>query len=84
VNDKIFTRAQFIARLRKNNYPSSMIRELLERWDMGAKLYGAFDLTSRDWLKEAWEEELDRVVYTEAAYEQRDRALETARQHGRV
>jgi len=38
-------------------------RELLERFDHGAKTHGELDLTARDWIQEAHEEELDRRAY---------------------
>lgn len=38
--------------------------QLLKRYDNGMATYGSEpDLTSRDWVQEAYEEELDRIAY---------------------
>lgn len=46
-----------------DRYQSEQKDHLLQRFDVGAREYGALDLDSRDWLIERREEQLDSLAY---------------------
>jgi hypothetical protein len=61
VYDDIFTREQYAAAF--DAYAKRIKAELLERFDRGAEVYGILRLTSRDWVKEKHDEDLDSLAY---------------------
>ena len=61
VYDDIFTREQYQAAIRA--YCQRLERDLLHRFDNGAEVYGVLRLTSRDWVKEKHDEDLDSLAY---------------------
>jgi len=61
VYDDIFTREQYEAAI--DAYAKRIKAELLERFDRGAEVYGILRLTSRDWVKEKHDEDLDSLAY---------------------
>ncbi len=68
--DDIFSREQYAEAI--DAYHSRIKAELLERFDRGAELYGVLRLTTRDWVKEKHDEDLDSLAY-EIFEEERER-----------
>ena len=59
--DEILTRAGYESAI--DRYCDRLKRELLSRFDNGAEVYGVLRLTSRDWVKEKHDEDLDSLAY---------------------
>lgn len=62
MSGRLLTRDEFIKAL--DETLAKEREESIARFDWGAQIYGeTVDLTGRDWLKEAHEENLDRRLY---------------------
>lgn len=62
MNRRILTREQFEEYL--DEHLARLREDYMRRWTLGASRYGEdVDLTSREWMKEGYEEKLDQEMY---------------------